>query len=67
MLEVAEPTFQGSVQVPADSFDVPAVGAAGLAPDCVLELVQALLARPFRSPFKMVPQEVEPAPLASIY
>jgi len=67
MLEVAEPAFQGSVQVLADSFDIPAAAAAGLAPDSVLELVQALLARSFRSPFKMVSQEVKPAPLASIH
>jgi hypothetical protein len=67
MLEVAEPAFQDSIQLRTDSIDVPAVVTAGLAPDGVFELVQAFLARPFLSSFKMVAQEVEPASLASIY
>ena len=67
MLEVAEPSFQGTVQFHADSFDVPTAAAAGLAPDGVLEFIQAFLARPFRSSFKMVPQEVKSSLLASIH
>jgi hypothetical protein len=33
----------------------------------VLEFIQALLARPFLSPFEMISQEVEPSSLASIH
>jgi hypothetical protein len=45
MLEVAEPTFQASVQILADSFDVPAAAAAGLAPDRTGSVVNLLLIR----------------------
>ena len=67
MLEVAEPSFQGAVQFRADSFVIPAVAATGLAPYCVFELIQALLARPFLCPFKMVSQEVEAPSLTSVH
>ena len=67
MLKVAVPAFQGPIQFRADRFDVPTAAAAGLASDGVLEFIQAFLARPFRSSFKMVPQEVKSSLLASIH
>src|SRR5215469_1880707 len=54
MFEIAKPTFQGSVQVQTDCSEAPAATAAGLAPYGVLELIQALLARPSGSPLKVV-------------
>ena len=59
MLEVTEPSFEGSIEIHADSVDTPAVIAAGLTPDGVLELIQALLTWPFRFPFEMVAKEVK--------
>jgi hypothetical protein len=67
MLEVTKPAFEGLVQLLADRFDIPAAVATGLAPDGVFEFIEALLAWPFLSLFKMVAQEVEPSSLASIY
>ena len=67
MLEVLEPPFQCEIQIRADGFHTSSIVASGLAPYGVFEFAQALLARPFLSPFKMVSQEVEPSSLASIY
>ena len=52
MLEVSEPSFQGEVQFRADSFDIPAVVATGLAPYGVFELIQALLCEAISYPFQ---------------
>ena len=66
MLEVLKPAFQGPIQVPADGFHTSAIVASGLDSDGVFEFIQALLAGPFRSPLKVVAQEVEPSSLTSI-
>ena len=67
MLEVLKPAFQCEIHIRADGFHTSSIVASGLAPYGVLEFIQALLTRPFLSPFKMVSQEVEPSSLASIY
>jgi hypothetical protein len=67
MFEVPKPAFQCEIHIRAEGFHTPSIVASGLAPYCVFEFVQALLARPFLSPFKMVAQEVEPSSLARIY
>jgi hypothetical protein len=67
MLEVPKPAFQCEIHIRADGFHTPSVVASGLAPYGVLEFIQALLARPFLSPFEMISQEVEPSSLASIH
>ena len=66
MLEVPKPAFQCQIQIRANGFQTSSIIASGLAPDGVFEFVQALLAWPFLSPFKMVAKEVEPSSLASI-
>ena len=67
MLEVPEPAFQCEIHIRADGFHTPSIVAPGLAPYGVFEFIQALLARPFLSPFEMVSQEVEPSSLASVH
>src|SRR6202030_672580 len=67
MLEVHIPAFQCQIQIRADGFHTSSITSSGLAPYGVFEFIQALLARPFLSPFKMVAKEVEPSSLAGIY
>ena len=67
MLEVPEPAFQCEVHIRADGFHTPSIVASGFAPYGLFEFIQALLARPFLSPFKMVAKEVEPSSLTGIY
>ncbi len=67
MLEVLIPAFQCGIQIPANGFHTSSTVAPGLAPYCVFKFIQALLARPFLSPFKMVSQKVESSSLASVY
>src|ERR1700681_3386320 len=67
MLEVHIPAFQCSIQIRADGSHTSSIIASGLAPYSVFEFIQALLARPFLSPFKMVAKEVEPSSLAGIH
>ena len=66
VLEVPKPAFQCQIQFRADGFHTSSIVASGLAPHGVFEFIQALLARPFLSPFKMVAKEVEPSSLAGI-
>ncbi len=67
VLEVLKPAFQCAVQIRADGFHTSSIVASGLAPYGLLEFIQALLAWPFLSPFKMVAKEVEPSSLAGVY
>ena len=67
MLEVHIPAFQCAIQIRADGSHTSSIIASGLAPYSVFEFIQALLARPFLSPFKMVAKEVEPSSLAGVY
>ncbi len=67
MLEVLKPAFRCEIHIRADGFHTSSIVAPGLAPYGVFEFIQAFLARPFLSPFKMVSQEVEPSSLASIH
>jgi hypothetical protein len=67
VLKVPIPAFQCEIQIFADSFHTSSIIASSLAPDGVFEFIQALLARPFLSPFKMVAKEVEPSSLVSSY
>ena len=67
MLEVHIPAFQCAIQIRADGSHTSSIIASGLAPYSVFEFIQALLARPFLSPFKMVAKEVEPSSLAGIH
>src|SRR3984957_2949740 len=60
------PAFQCAIQIRADGSHTSSIIASGLAPHSVFEFIQALLARPFLSPFKMVAKEVEPSSLAGI-
>ena len=66
MLEVPKPAFQCEIQIRADGSYTSSIAASGLAPYGVFEFIQALLARPFLSLFKMVAKEVEPSSLAGI-
>ena len=67
VFEVPKPALQCEIQILADGLHTSSIVASGLAPYCVFEFIQALLARPFLSPFKMVSQKVEPSSLACIY
>ena len=66
VLEVPKPAFQCEIQIRADGSYTSSIAASGLAPYGVFEFIQALLARPFLSLFKMVAKEVEPSSLAGI-
>src|SRR5271166_2015379 len=66
VLEVPKPAFQCEIQIRADGFHTSSIVASGFAPYRVFEFIQALLARPFLSPFKMVAKEVEPSSLTGI-
>ena len=63
VLEVPKPAFQCEIQIRADGFHTASIVASGFAPYRVFKFIQALLARPFLSPFKMVAKEVEPSSL----
>ena len=67
MFEVPKPSLQGEIQIRADGFHTSSIVASGLAPYGVFEFIQALLARPFLSPFEVVAQEVESSSLPNIY
>ena len=67
MLKIPEPAFQCEIQIRADGLHTSSIAASGFAPYGVLELIQALFARPFLSPFKMVAKEVEPSSLAGLH
>jgi hypothetical protein len=67
MLEELIPAFQRRIQIRAYGFHVSSTVAPALAPYGVFEFIEAFLAWPFPSPFKMVTQEVESSSLASIY
>src|ERR1700692_1362861 len=65
-LEVPKPAFQCQIQIRADGFHTSSIVASGLAPYRLFEFIQALLAWPFLSPFKMAAKEVEPSSLAGV-
>ena len=67
VLEVAKPAFECPIQIRADGLHASSIAASGLVPYCLFEFIQALLAWPFLSPFKMVAKEVEPSSLAGIH
>src|ERR1700675_1570890 len=67
MLKIPEPAFQCQIQIRADGLHTSSIAASGFAPYGILEFTQALFARPFLSPFKMVAKEVEPSSLAGIH
>ena len=67
MLEILVPAFQCRIQIRTDGFYTSATAASGLTPYGVFEFIEAFLAWPFPTPFKMVAQEVESSSLAGIY
>ena len=67
MLEILVPAFQCRIQIRTDGFYTSATAASGLTPYGVFEFIEAFLAWPFPTPFKMVAQEVESSSLAGVY
>jgi hypothetical protein len=62
LFEVLEPSPEGDTYSHNDRGQTMAVAAPGLVAQPILELLQALLARPAGAGLKMISQEVEPNP-----
>ena len=67
MLEILVPAFQCRIQIRTEGFYTSAAAASGLTPYGVFEFIEAFLAWPFPTPFKMVAQEIESSSLAGVY
>ena len=61
VLEVLEPSSQGSAQILANRSHAPAISAPALVANPLFEFIQAFLARPFPTPFKVIAEKVEPS------
>ena len=59
MLEVPKPASEGSIDILDDPFHAVPITPLCLSVDRVFELLQAFLAGPSRTPFKMIPKEVK--------
>ena len=67
VFKVFKPAHQGAVDVRDGFLQAFAVGTSGFGPDGVLELLEALLARPTIASLEVVAQEVEAAPLGRVH
>ena len=66
VLEVSIPAHQRAIEVLADLAQTAPLGASRLAADRILELVHALLTRPFLAPLEVIAKEVEATALTRV-